>query len=170
MSDGTKIINVENIDLFGGSGNDSFTTGDGNDTLDGRGGADQLTGGKGNDNFQYGAASDSTGSAHDTISGFDATADHFTFAVQVTAIDPAVASGALNTGAFDANLAAALTGKLGAGHAVLFTPNSGTLMGHTFLVVDANGIAGYQSGQDFVIQLNGATHLSSLSLADFHFG
>jgi hypothetical protein len=43
-------------------------------------------------------------------------------------------------------------------------------MGHTFLVVDANGIAGYQGGQDFVIQLNGATHLSSLSLADFHFG
>jgi Ca2+-binding RTX toxin-like protein len=171
MSDGTTIINVENIDLFGGSGNDSFITGDGNDTLDGGGGADQMIGGKGNDNFQYGAVSDSTGPAYDTIGGFDASADYFTFAVPVTAVDAAVTAGALNTTAFNANLAAVLTAsKLGAGHAVLFTPSSGTLAGHTFLVVDANGIAGYQGGQDFVIQLHNAAHLSSLSLADFHFG
>jgi hypothetical protein len=89
----------------------------------------------------------------------------------VTAIDTAITSGALNTTKFNANLSTALTAaRLGAGHAVLFTPDSGNLAGHTFLVVDANGIAGYQANLDFVIQLSNASHLSSLGPSDFHFG
>src|SRR5205085_7121126 len=109
LSDGTKVVDVENIDLYGGSGDDSFITGAGNDTLDGGAGADRLNGGKGSDNFHYGDASESTGPAYDTISGFDATADHFTFGVHVTVIDTAVSSGALSATTFNANLAADLT-------------------------------------------------------------
>ena len=41
--------------------------------------------------------------------------------------------------------------------AVLFTPNAGGLAGHTFLIVDANGTAGYQAGADYVIDVTGIT-------------
>jgi hypothetical protein len=62
-------------------------------------------------------------------------------------------SGALSTGSFDTDLASAMDGVLGAGQAALFTATGGTLSGHVFAVVDANGIAGYQAGADFVIEL-----------------
>jgi hypothetical protein len=44
---------------------------------------------------------------------------------------------------------------------VLFTPDGGNLAGHTFLVVDVNGAAGYQAGQDYVFQLDSGTHLAT---------
>jgi hypothetical protein len=53
------------------------------------------------------------------------------------------------------------------GHAVLFTPDGGTLAGHTFLVVDVNGMAGYQAGEDYVFQLESASNLASLSTSNF---
>ncbi len=71
---------------------------------------------------------------------------------QVAKIDSAVSGGALNSGQFDSDLAAAIgSGQLQSDHAVLFTPDSGDYVGETFLIVDANGIAGYQAGQDLVI-------------------
>ena len=63
------------------------------------------------------------------------------------------ASGSLSTGSFDADLEAALDGVLGAGQAALFTANGGGLAGHVFAIVDANGVDGYQAGEDFVIEL-----------------
>jgi hypothetical protein len=79
-----------------------------------------------------------------------------------------VTHGALGGSHFDQNLAHDLgPHALKAHHAVLFTADSGSLAGKTFLVVDANGKAGYQAGHDFVIQLNGAAHLHDLSLANF---
>ena len=48
---------------------------------------------------------------------------------------------------------AADAAHLGKHHAVLFTPDSGDLSGTTFLVIDTNGVAGYQAGADLVIQL-----------------
>ena len=60
-----------------------------------------------------------------------------------------------------------LAGQLHAGDAVLFTPDSGNLAGHTFLVIDFNGVAGYQAGADLVIQLESATHLNNLSIGNF---
>ena len=42
---------------------------------------------------------------------------------------------------------------LGAGQTALFTANGGTLSGHVFAVIDANGVAGYQAGQDLVIEM-----------------
>ena len=46
-----------------------------------------------------------------------------------------------------------MSGVLGAGQAALFTANAGTLSGHVFAVIDVNGQAGYQAGQDLVIEL-----------------
>jgi hypothetical protein len=47
----------------------------------------------------------------------------------------------------------AMTGRLGANHAILFTPTSGNLSGHTFLIVDLNATAGYQGGADLVVRI-----------------
>jgi len=57
--------------------------------------------------------------------------------------------------------------KLKAHHAILFTPNVGTLSGHQFLVIDMNGVAGYQAGSDLVIGLASAMNLSKLVLGTF---
>jgi hypothetical protein len=35
------------------------------------------------------------------------------------------------------------------------------------LIVDQNGLAGYQLGADIVLDISGANNLSSLSIADF---
>ena len=39
--------------------------------------------------------------------------------------------------------------------------------GDTFLIIDENGVAGYQASQDLVIELINGTHLSALSLSNF---
>jgi hypothetical protein len=44
----------------------------------------------------------------------------------------------------------------------------GTLSGHTFLLVDDNGVAGYQSSVDYVIDVTGMS--GSLTTADFILG
>ena len=56
---------------------------------------------------------------------------------------------------------------MAARHAVTFTADSGTLNTHTFLIVDANGVAGYQSGADLVFDITGATNLGSLGTGTF---
>ncbi|HEY0111669.1 MAG TPA: bluetail domain-containing putative surface protein, partial [Allosphingosinicella sp.] len=61
--------------------------------------------------------------------------------------------GSLSTASFDSDLEAAMNGTLDASEAVLFTANSGDLAGRLFLVVDENGTAGYQAGEDYVIEL-----------------
>ena len=39
---------------------------------------------------------------------------------------------------------------------MLYSPDAGDLAGTLFLVVDGNGEAGYQAGEDFVFALPGA--------------
>ena len=58
------------VTLIGGAGVDFLTGGSGTDILYGGGGADTLEGGNGNDIFRYGAASESTVAAPDTITDF----------------------------------------------------------------------------------------------------
>src|SRR5207253_94347 len=119
-------------------------------------GLDKMTAGNGNDTFAYGDVMDSTGVTRDVITGYNALHDKFDLPSgnSVSAIDTALTTGTLSTGNFDTNLAAAIdAAHLAAGDAVLFTPDAGTLAGHTFLVVDLNGTAGYQAGEDLVIQL-----------------
>lgn len=169
-SDGTFSITggLGRDELVGGALNDVIKGGGGNDDLVGLGGADTLNGGGGSDTYDYGAVSQSTGVAHDTIVAFDALHDGFALTTAVSAIDAGVTHGTLTTANFDVNLAAAIgAAQLAAGDAVLFTPDAGNFSGHTILVVDANGVAGYQAGLDYVFDVTGAINLGSLSTSDF---
>jgi Ca2+-binding RTX toxin-like protein len=148
--------------LIGGALSDTFNlTQGGNDTVTGGGGGDrmELATGSHADTFIYDAVSDSTGVAHDVFQHLDFSTDilEVSPAGQAPdAISAAVTAGALSTTHFDANLAAAIgAGQLAAHHAVLFTPNAGTLSGHVFLVVDMNGVAGYQANADLVFEVTG---------------
>jgi VCBS repeat-containing protein len=168
----TLIINDGNghDTLIGGGGNDIIRVGSGNDTITGNGGADKIIAGIGDDTFVYSQASDSTSTTYDTIQGFDALNDHFQLlGFSINAINAEVTAGRLDSGAnFDTDLAGIINAAhLGAHDAVLFTASKGDLHGHTFLVVDLNGVAGYQAGQDIVIDVTGGTHLSSLSTGNF---
>jgi Ca2+-binding RTX toxin-like protein len=142
--------------MNGGAGNDSFT---------GAAGADTFTSGVGTDTFVYTAVSNSASTNYDTITDIDFSSDHIDLTFSVTAIDTAITVGALNTASFDSDMATAMSGHLGASHAILFTADSGTLSGQTFLVVDSNATAGYQSGSDIVINVTGFT--GTLATTDF---
>jgi Ca2+-binding RTX toxin-like protein len=155
-----------NFVLKGGAGDDSLIGGAGTDTLYGGLGADVLTGGAGADTFQYTSAAESTSTTYDAIKDFDASADKIDLWFKLSGVSSAINTGTLSVSHFDANLASALS-SLASHHAVLFTPNAGSLAGHTFLVVDANGTVGYQAGQDLVIDVTHIANAASLSTANF---
>ncbi|MEJ1968238.1 MAG: type I secretion C-terminal target domain-containing protein [Rhizomicrobium sp.] len=168
--DGSAETDGGTFNFYLGQGNDTARGGSGNDVFYGEGGADTLTGGGGADVFAYLAPSDSTGNstgtAYDTVTDFTAGTDKFQFVGNpVTGVDATVA-GALDSANFDTELGGLVgTGQLAAHHAVLVTATSGTLVNHTFLVVDANGIAGYQTGgADYVIDVG---TLAGISATDF---
>lgn len=142
--------------FYGSDMGDVFLGGAGNDLLYGLGGGDTLSGGGGRDTFAYYDAAQSSGPAYDILADFDPTADRIDLEVSVTGFDAAVQGGTLSTASFGADLGAALAG-LGAGHAMFYAPDAGDLAGNVFLVVDANGIAGYQEGEDYVFALPGTT-------------
>ncbi|HEX4859733.1 MAG TPA: Ig-like domain-containing protein, partial [Rhizomicrobium sp.] len=155
--------------LIGGAGNDIIRGGTGVDHITGGGGADLIYGGGGNDVFIYNSASNSTSTNYDSIKDFDALSDHFQIVGwAVNAINAEVTTGHLNAATFDTDLATAITGaQLGAHDAVVFDPNHGDLHNHLFLIVDMNGVAGYQAGQDLVIDITGAANIGSLSTGNF---
>jgi ELWxxDGT repeat protein len=157
--------------LTGGSGNDTIYAGSGSSFVTGGGGADLLVAGSGADTIADNAVGDSTSTTHDTISGFNTSLDKIDLLhslTGVTVINTAVTTGLLSNVTFDANLAHDIgAGQLSAHGAVLFTPSSGGLAGDTFLIIDENGVAGYQASQDIVIQLTHGVSLASLSLSNF---
>ena len=55
--------------------------------------------------------------------------------------------------------------RLGAGDAVLLQVSGGEIDGQTFLIIDHNGVAGYQANQDYVINVTGYT--GTLTTASF---
>ena len=153
--------------LIGFDGNDVIDGGHGGDELIGGNGADTIKGGAGDD-FFLASAGESVGPTHDTIVGFDAAADLFALDVAVNAVDDEISGGTLRAANFNADIEAAVgRHNLAVGDAVLFAPDAGNLAGHTFLIVDANGIAGYQGGHDYVFELSGAVHLGQLSADNF---
>ena len=141
--------------FLGGAGDDTFLGGAGNDRIDGGDGADTLRGNGGADRFVYHRASESSGAGHDVLLDLNPAEDRIDLPVTVSGFDAAVRAGSLSNASFDGDLAAALAG-LGAGRAVLFAPKGGDLAGNVFLVVDGNGQAGYQAGEDYVFALPGA--------------
>lgn len=157
------------ITFDGGASTDTFIGGSGENYFKTGTGVETLTGGGSSDRFTFSSVANSTGPTFDTIDSFNALNDHFILGGHVTGIDAAVTAGSLSASTFNADLTADLgPTQLTANHAVLFTPNSGTYAGDTFLVVDSNGQAGYTAGQDLVVELNGATNLSSLSSGNFY--
>ena len=152
--------------LFAGSANDVLTAGAGNDLIYGGLGTDRMTGGAGADTFRIDAASHSTGAAYDTIVGFSDQADKIDLTVAITSFGSTIATGALSTSSFDTDMATAMS-SLAIGQARLFTPNSGTLSGKTFLIINLNGTAGYQSGADLVLEMESPAALAAQSTSIF---
>jgi Ca2+-binding RTX toxin-like protein len=152
--------------FLGGDGGETFIGGGSRDEFTGGGAGDQLTGNGGGDLFKYTDVDDSTGRNFDTITAFNASEDQLGFSFAVGNVDPQVNGGALSRNTFDNELENAIgAGEMGSGDAVLFAPDAGFYAGHLFLVVDANGTAGYQRNADFVIEVTGATNLGSLDSA-----
>lgn len=142
--------------FFGSEGNDIFFGGAGDDRLAGLGGADMMSGGGGHDTFFYTGAGESTGTVFDTLIDFNPAEDRIDLPGAVSSMGAAIDTGSLSLATFNADLAAAL-GGLGASQATLFAPDAGDFAGKIFLVVDANGVAGYQAGEDYVFAITGAT-------------
>jgi hypothetical protein len=156
------------VAFIGGALSDSFNLAHAQRaTVTGGGGADmfkaatfthnEFTSGL-HDTFAYNAVSESTSTGYDTITNSQADGDYFSTSNIgfTTGVDTAVTTGALSTATFDSDLATAVgAGQMAAHHAVLFTANAGTLSGHTFLVIDENGTAGYQASADLVIDVTG---------------
>ena len=141
-----------NFKVYGGRGADIISTGAGNDWIYGGLGGDVLTGGGGADTFSYEASAESTGAGFDTLLGFNFAVDRIDLPNTVD-IYQTLLTGRLDAATFDSSLASVM-GGLAAGTAIFFTPSNGDLAGQHFLVVDGNGIAGYQAGADYVFKLD----------------
>jgi hypothetical protein len=154
--------------LSGGLGDDDLTGGDGADVMFGANGADRMDGGVGADTYAYGTVFESTGPDCDTLLTFNANADFIGLEIAVTGVDAQITTGTLTNANFDDDLEAAVnSGNLEAAHAVIFIPSSGAHAGDKFLIIDANGGAGYQAGLDFVMEIAAGSNLASLSTANF---
>jgi hypothetical protein len=166
--DGAKVT-AGTLDMKAGFGNATLEGGSGTNNLYVGGGIDEMTCGSASNNFYYGQFSNTGATHYDTIFGFNALTDSFNLEFHSPlGVDSMITEGALSSQAFAADLAKALgPSQLHANDAVLFSPNSGNLAGHAFLVVDMNGIAGYQAASDMVVELTGATNLSQFGMADF---
>jgi hypothetical protein len=117
--------------------------------------------------IRYLDPSESSSTHFDSVQKFDfLVADTFYVPGTLNQIGATVASGALSKATFDSDMAAAMAGTEYA-TARLFTPDSGTYAGQTFLYVDANGINGYQVNGDIIILLKSAQNLGSMDITDF---
>jgi serralysin len=137
--------------ILAGAGADILTGGAQADFLYGGRGADRLAGGGGADILFYRFVGESIGAGFDQLVGFDAEADRIDLPGAVTGFGGS-AAGSLSQASLDADLAAALGGVLGPGLAALFTASAGDMAGRTFVAVDANGVAGYQAGEDYLFE------------------
>jgi Ca2+-binding RTX toxin-like protein len=160
---------VQGVTLTGNGRANALVGGVGDDTIAGLGGKDMLTGAGGFDTFVYKSATESTSSGYDTITDFNAAFDRFDLSVEVTGIDSAIFVGSVGTRRFDSDLSSVVNGAhLAPHHAVLFAPSSGALVDKTLLIVDANGVAGYQPGADLVIVLGGnSVNFEGLAASNF---
>lgn len=156
------LIGIEN--LVGSQFNDTLIGGIGDNVLTGGAGADRLSGRAGADLFVYAAPDESSQANTDAIVGFDcAGGDRFRFMgdtpTSVLALDL--------TGAQFANLPLTLgASTMAVGEAVLVHVLNGVAKGRDFLLVDANGQAGFQPAGDYAIELVGLLNRASFDLDD----
>jgi Ca2+-binding RTX toxin-like protein len=128
--------------IFGGAGNDILVGGTGDFTFDGGLGADKMFAGSGVNTFIYSSAADSTtGLGLDTIDGFDFARDHL------------VVGGATIDSFETINVLRALQ----PGHAAIAENAQ-----ETVIIVDENGITGYQAGADLLIKITHAHNMDSI--------
>lgn len=150
--------------LKGGGGGDSLIGGGGSDILNGEAGPDTLIGGAGQDTVVTGndtakdvvrvsSAADSSSLGYDILSGFDFDHDKLDLSAVPTAVNGFSTSSPIRAAFFDSDVAAAVNGFIGDGLAAVFASTAGDYVGVVFLVVDANGVAGYQAGEDYVFRL-----------------
>jgi Ca2+-binding RTX toxin-like protein len=146
----------EGSDLIAGeAGADSLLGGAGDDRLLGGAGGDTLVGGAGADTFDCTGDGASFGSSYDRLVDVDFGADHLSVGRGVNSFADTV-HGRLSASEVDDDLAALLTvGRFGADQAIFVKADAGDLAGSAFLILDGNGTAGYQAGQDFVFQIVG---------------
>ncbi len=174
-SNHTLSINAANLTdgsifVVGNNGADRIIGGSEADVLQGGHAADFLKGNGGADIYFYATAADSTGLHFDTIKGFDfqAGGDIFQSPKNITGTNSEVDGGTLTHANFNSDLEGLIgAAQLSANHAVIFKPGGTDYSGDTFLIVDFNGTPGYQAGQDVVVLLENAAHLSQISAANF---
>ncbi len=162
--------------LSGEDGNDVINGHAGNDVIEGGRNPDTLTGGAGADTFVYNDPTDidspviSSAGSPDLITDFDASEDRFQMNLSNGHILPGavniLATGELDSGTnyhqeFDAALQ-----TIGTFQAVLFTPDSGTLAGHHYLVVSL-GSHPDNVAYDLVVELGSASNLAGFGAQDF---
>jgi hypothetical protein len=172
VADAAGAVGVFGFTLAGGAGDDTLAGGTRNDTLIGGGGADTMSAGDGANAFHYNEVADSTSDRFDTLVNFDTHTDiispEFNAGVTIVELDSPVTEGTLSLATFDDDLEAAIgAGELGADNAVLFRPDGGSLAGRVFLIVEGNGVAGYQAGADLVLHLEDPEHLGDLAVSNF---
>jgi hypothetical protein len=139
------------VDFLGDEFDNVFVGFAGNDTFFGGRGSDILTGGSGADTFIYKSLGDSTFSSRDRITDFAIGVDRlFGPSASVvaglgraSAYTEAGISAVLTSNAFAANSAAAFT--IGVGNSA-----------QTFLAMN-DGLAGFQSGSDSIVEITGFT-------------
>ena len=172
-----QVVNANDPDvLLGGDGKDILYGGDGNDLLRGGRGHDELYGGAGNDHLIGGRNVDILGGgeghdvfkfnpnphiqdrAVDKIVDFNTHEDKINTPAHITGIDPELSG--------HGSAADVLDGHLNAQHAVIVTARAHH---HTkvYLAVDINGVAGFQQGEDLLVQLTHAQHLDDLHIGNF---
>ncbi len=137
--------------LAGGALGDTLTGGAGADWFSGGLGGDTLTGGAGGDTFHYDSAAQSSGAAVDRLVGFDDGADTIDLPFAVSGFAAPV-SGDLHAASLSTELEGAFI-ALTSHQAAVATATGGDLAGRAFLVVDANGVTGYQHGADYLIEM-----------------
>ncbi len=143
--------------IKGGAGNDTITGGNNGSTITGGGGADALTAGAGADIFVYTSAADSAADTKihaDTISGFDASADHFELPFVVTCLPGAIQVATADDFS-DIGAVANHYFSPSENDAAVFHVNSGALAGHSILLLDFNGDGQYSGASDLAIDITG---------------
>lgn len=167
-----SLVSIENITA--GEGNDILIGNSINNRLLGSSGADSINGAGGSDTYVYTSATDSNSRAMDVITSFDFNtgADQFEFQFDAITSVGRTTFTASTTLTLDQALTVTLKssrlfgGGLEVDQAQLVTITDGSIAGD-YLVVDGNDIAGYQAGEDAVIQLIGAINKEQFGIDNF---